>query len=262
MFCGNCGIQLAEDGRFCTQCGTDSQGAKIVLPGRMYRVCLSALAAWTALWVGLTFAYVRSVSDAVNRSEGATLGFIFGLGLYALAWFLPAVVLSVIAVATRPTTSVPWPRSAKVAAVLASSLLFLGPVCLRLLSETMSAGHGSSRLAPTLHEVRYEVDAGEPEYTIIFPSKVNLTYHNESGGTEQTTVSIPWKLRMMCVSGSFLYISAQKGEEPWDHVPTQGNSVLWHNRAIRAAIYVDGHLLQQAQSTAAYGIAASSGEVQ
>ena len=74
--------------------------------------------------------------------------------------------------------------------------------------------------------VKYLVDAGEPDYTIIYPSKANLTYRNETGGSEQITVPVPWELKMQYPSGFISYIAAQKGEEPWRHVPRSDKSYL------------------------------------
>jgi hypothetical protein len=109
--------------------------------------------------------------------------------------------------------------------------------------------------------VRYVVDATQPEFKLIFPSRANLTYRNESGGMEQAAVMVPWELKMKCPSGFMAYNAAQKREEPWDHVPATDKSGLWHNRSIHVAFYVDGRIVQQAESSAAYGVATASGEV-
>jgi hypothetical protein len=74
----------------------------------------------------------------------------------------------------------------------------------------------------------------------------SLTYQNESGGTEQRDVAVPWKLELTATHGAFLYLAAQK-----------------HNRfgTIRVAILVNGQTLQAAESNAEYGIASVSGSV-
>ena len=268
-FCGSCGAAVSESNRFCQKCGLStaasekkgSNGAR--LPGRLHRFCISALLVWTAGWIGLTVTYINVVSDAAGNSAGAMIGLGLGLGMYGVFWFLPSVVLGIIAVASRPSPSVAWPRSTRIwtAALALTAFLFLQTLHLRPGSsnnDMHSTGHSRSG---SLHEVRYLVDAGEPEYTIIYPSKANLTYRNETGGSEQTTVTIPWELKMQCPSGFISYIAAQKGEEPWDHVPRTDKSGLWHNRAIHVAVYVDGHIMQQAKSSSPYGVASASAQV-
>lgn len=74
----------------------------------------------------------------------------------------------------------------------------------------------------------------------------NITYTNASGGTEQRSVRLPWSLAMEKPAGSFLYAAAQKQDE---------------DGSIQAVIYVDGQIVQQAQSDTAYGIATASGRV-
>ncbi len=74
----------------------------------------------------------------------------------------------------------------------------------------------------------------------------NVTYSNESGGTEQNTVRFPWILEMKVPAGRFLYLSAQKTEE---------------RGTVRAAISVEGKIVQEANSSAAFGIASVSGSV-
>jgi hypothetical protein len=62
----------------------------------------------------------------------------------------------------------------------------------------------------------------------------------------QRTVSLPWTLEMRAGPRQFLYLSAQK-KEPYGTVKT--------------GIYIDGHLLQEAESSTEYGIASASGVV-
>jgi len=89
----------------------------------------------------------------------------------------------------------------------------------------------------TAHKVSYEVYG---------TGSAALTYRNESGGTEQRTVSLPWEITFTRHSRDFLYLSAQK----------QGQS-----GAIEAVISVDGRAIQRAESTSDYGIASVSGSV-
>jgi hypothetical protein len=183
--------------------------------------------------------------------------------MYGFFWFLPSMVLGIIAVATKPTSAVPWPRSTRMVVSVIVVVILLFPLVGRPTVGTADEGRQSTTATTgrRLHEVRYVVDAGEPEFKIIFPSRANLTFRNESGGTEQATVAVRWELKMQCPAGFIPYIAAQKGEEPWDHVPMTDKSGLWHNRVIHVAVYIDGHLVQQAESSAPYGVASASGEV-
>jgi hypothetical protein len=102
---------------------------------------------------------------------------------------------------------------------------------------------------PISHRVKYVVDGSAI-------SEIDLTYANESGGTEQQTVQIvpsPWEYEMGCQHGCFAYISAQKTE-------TLG-SIDVPTGTVRVAIYVDGRLVREAESTSRYGIASASGRV-
>lgn len=77
----------------------------------------------------------------------------------------------------------------------------------------------------------------------------NLTYINESGGSEQRDVSLPWSLEMRRREGTPLYLSAQKTYES-DRFAS-----------VHVGIYADGAPVQQAESEAAFGIATVSGIV-
>jgi hypothetical protein len=83
-------------------------------------------------------------------------------------------------------------------------------------------------------------------YEVIGSGTVGLTFQNESGGTEQKTVSLPWTLVLRARHGAFLYLAAQKQQE---------------RGTIRAAIYVNGQPIQSAEANSSYGIASVSGSV-
>lgn len=101
-----------------------------------------------------------------------------------------------------------------------------------------NAWSSSATVGPALQRATYLVNGSA--------SSASLTYRNESGGTEQRTVPLPWTLEMHVGPGHFLYVSAQK-QGPYG--------------AIRAAIYVEGQVLQEAESSSEYGIASASGSV-
>jgi hypothetical protein len=75
---------------------------------------------------------------------------------------------------------------------------------------------------------------------------VSLTYANESGGSEQRTVVLPWRLQFSAPVGRHLYVSAQQSGEG----------------RIDAEIKVSGQVVQSAESTTRYGIATVSGIAQ
>lgn len=72
---------------------------------------------------------------------------------------------------------------------------------------------------------------------------VSLTYTNESGGTEQREVDLPWSKTFSVRDGDFLYISAQD----------QGGS-----GDVMAYIIVNGNTKKSAHSSGPYTIATSS----
>ena len=74
----------------------------------------------------------------------------------------------------------------------------------------------------------------------------SLTYQNESGGTEQRTVPLPWSKSFLAAPGSLAYISAQKQSKP-------GSIVV--------IVSGDGKIIQRAESTSEFGIAVAGGVV-
>jgi hypothetical protein len=76
-------------------------------------------------------------------------------------------------------------------------------------------------------------------------TSASITIQNESGGSEQHVVSVPWAKEFRAAPGQFVYLSAQN----------QG----WGD--LEAVIYVDGQPLQSAEATQQYGIASASGTV-
>lgn len=75
-------------------------------------------------------------------------------------------------------------------------------------------------------------------------SRASLTIANESGGTEQFTVSIPWSKTFQVAPGSFLYLSAQNEGE---------------FGTVTCKITSNGVVVQSANSSGAYTLAGCSG---
>jgi hypothetical protein len=85
------------------------------------------------------------------------------------------------------------------------------------------------------------------EYSIVgSASDVGITARNESGGTEQYEVSLPFNHTFYTTAGEFVYLSAQKKGE---------------DGTISVRIRVDGTLLQEATASSPYGIASASGRI-
>lgn len=141
----------------------------------------------------------------------------------------------------KPTNSMKTKKKILLALVFTP---FLGLLLLAawLQSQTML------RTSPHRHRITYLVNGGAFDGVVngASPHYATLTYQNESGGTEQKTVKLPWALEWRIESPHFLYLSAQK----------TGESGIVH-----VAVYCDGQLLQEAESTSEYGIATASGRV-
>lgn len=132
MFCSGCGAELRESDEYCSKCGckTTPQAAVSIqpvihtkVPGRFHRFCVALLIIWTVWWLGLSLGVLGKVSNA--GSTAALMGVTLGIGMYAFFWFLPSLVLGVVAIATRPSPSVGWPRATKIATTVLSVLAFL-----------------------------------------------------------------------------------------------------------------------------------------
>ncbi len=87
------------------------------------------------------------------------------------------------------------------------------------------------------HHVTYQLTGSE--------GAASITIKNETGGTEQHTVPVPWTREFDAPAGRFLYLSAQN----------KGDGLL------QATIYVDARAIQHAETTQPYGIASVSGTV-
>jgi hypothetical protein len=107
------------------------------------------------------------------------------------------------------------------------------------LLDTSSSQTGYA--STTTHSVKYMVDGDS--FTNVSTGFVNVTMTNSSGGTEQHTVKTPWEKEFTASNGKFLYLS---GQNEYD----AGHAYV--------KIYVDGHLLQSADS---HGVASVSGIV-
>jgi hypothetical protein len=73
-----------------------------------------------------------------------------------------------------------------------------------------------------------------------------ITIANESGGTEHHTVNVPWMLQFLMPRGEYASLIADNPE---------------NSGGLTATIYVDGQVLQQANTTAPHGSVVTGGGV-
>lgn len=76
-------------------------------------------------------------------------------------------------------------------------------------------------------------------------TRASLTYQNESGGTEQRDVTLPWSTQFTAHLDDFLYVSAQSLDDD--------------SRRITCEIRSDGDLIEDAESEGRFVIASCSG---
>jgi len=103
-----------------------------------------------------------------------------------------------------------------------------------------------------VREVKFEVD-GSTKY-------VTLTATSKNGGTEQNVVQLPYISTFFAKPGTTLYLSAQKTRVVKDtifgpEVAADGSGT------VHVLIRVGGAVLQEAESSAPFGIATASGKV-
>lgn len=82
------------------------------------------------------------------------------------------------------------------------------------------------------------------QYSVEGVGQAMVTYTNQTGGTDQMLVSVPWAYEFVAAPGAFLYISAQKQQE---------------YGVIGVQIVVDGIPIQNATASAQYGVASANG---
>lgn len=86
---------------------------------------------------------------------------------------------------------------------LAIPLLLIVRCSLEPSTTSQAPAYTATQSAPM--RVTYEVDGTAHE--------ASLTYHTETGGTEQRDVSLPWQTTFTADEGTFLYLSAQNRGE-------------------------------------------------
>ena len=92
--------------------------------------------------------------------------------------------------------------------------------------------------ASGLYVIEYSVEGST--------SSASLTFTNQSGGTEQHKVDLPWRQSMTVKKGFFAYISAQNQKS---------------YGALTVKILLNGIPVKSSDSSGEYGIASASGKV-
>ena len=154
MTCEKCGAEIGQGAKFCPGCGASLAAAGQTVentarrPGRGHRLCISLLLMWTAFALGIVVATSATVGNP-QENPGAVLGWGIGMGIMLAVWAFGAVVLAVVALAVKPSSSVPWPRSTKWIAGVLTVLAFMWPFITTREASNLNAPAPSSSAATT-----------------------------------------------------------------------------------------------------------------
>lgn len=92
----------------------------------------------------------------------------------------------------------------------------------------------------------------------------NLTLRNKDGATEQKQVSLPYRDDFFTEGGAMLYLSAQKVKVTKKERSVEGERIVvladGESGDVHVLIRVNGRIVQQATSSAPFGIATVSGK--
>lgn len=113
---------------------------------------------------------------------------------------------------------------------------------LLLLMPSSNGGASSSSKKSTTSSATYKATY----HVAGSASEASLTYQNESGGTDQKKVSLPWTYSFNGSPGDFLYLSAQNEKD---------------YGTVTAEIKLNGKTVQSAETNDDYGIASVSGRI-
>lgn len=121
MTCKECGTVTSSEDKFCRNCGKDlttqsaqPQPISRATPGKFHRASLAIAIIWTCYLLGVLIAFQSNLvghgtTDHNLSVLGLGLSFIFFGGL----WFVGTVVFLLVALATKPSTSIQWPTRTK-----------------------------------------------------------------------------------------------------------------------------------------------------
>ncbi len=207
--CGSCSIFAPDSEQLCPKCGTEMAPV----------------------------ADMPKASAEVEKKPSGTSGLgIAAVVLGGISLFLPFFAAVFLVPTALVCSLVALKNKSHGLGVVGLILSGLGAIGVFSLSSSLSTGFGNSS-SPATHRVTYQLTGSS--------SSASITIENESGGTEQHTVAVPWTKEFRAHQGQFVYLSAQN----------QGLGRL------EAIIYVDGRPIQRAETTEQYGIASASGSV-
>jgi hypothetical protein len=175
-------------------------------------------------------------SVQVERKPSTSAAGIAAVVLGGISLFLPFFAAVFLVPAALVCSFVALKNKSHGLGVVGLLLSGLGAIGIFSVSNSLSKGLGGTSSSVT-HRVNYDLTG-----TALSAS---ITIQNESGGTEQHVVRVPWTKEFRAPQGSFVYLSAQN----------RGTGLL------EAQIYVDGEPIQRAETTEQYGIASASGTV-
>lgn len=165
MKCRKCNTENGAEARFCGKCGsnlsdgiTQPNSSPQAKPGGFYRFCLGGAAIWTSFLLGSFLAMgVSMVSHGASNPEVFGLGFGLGFVLFAGVWFIGTVVLLLLAMATKPSPTVPWSRTSKLATALLALSVFIWPVIKASTAGTSSTSPPSAGGNPVTAVAQWRV---------------------------------------------------------------------------------------------------------
>jgi len=132
-------------------------------------------------------------------------------------------------------------------------------------SPAPEAGKATPAAGEDRHQVKYVVEGN---------GLTMLTYQNESGRTEQTTVDLPWTLVLNGKRGKFLYLAAHKQPIPRRRLCEQSDNVMRPDDCfdyerllrqsflpIKTTIFLDERVFKTAETNARYGVVSIGGSI-
>lgn len=100
------------------------------------------------------------------------------------------------------------------------------------------------------HNDRKAEQAAQPKTVVYrvtgYDAEIDVTYQNETGGTDQKIVQTPWEHKFTGNKGDFVYLSAQTDR---------------YGSPIKAEILVDGTVTWKGETNREHGIASAKGSL-
>ena len=177
----------------------------------------------------------NTAADTQQKRSASGAG-IAAVALGGVSLLLPFFAAVFIVPAALVCSLIALKNGSRGLGVVGLILSCIGAIGILSTSSSLSSGLGGTSSSAS-HRVTYQL--------VGTASSASVTIENESGGSEQHVVSVPWVKEFKAGEGRFVYLSAQN----------KGYGRL------EATIYVDGQTIQSAETTEQYGIATASGTV-